>query len=127
MSDRGIRNNGKSLITVSASVKGGKDIYLVPGLNRLTREQHRRVLENKVVASYLRVGLLSEVDAPPVEKAAGYGEAPAQVNAPPPTDKPLEKMNKAELVAVATEMGLYVDEAATNATIREAILAAKQL
>lgn len=112
MADKGVRNTGRSLITVSGDPKKGeKDIFLAPGLNRLTPEQYRQIRAVKVVENYFRLGLLQDT-APPA----------AEVKA---EEKPLEKMNKAELLAKAVELNLEVADDATNATIREAILAAQ--
>lgn len=54
-------------------------------------------------------------------KAKGYKEVTEEVA----SDKPLSKMNKEELLAVAREAGIEVPEAATNKQIVELIEAAR--
>ena len=111
--DKGVQNTHGGQITVSARSEGEEDIVLLPGYNRLTVEQYRQIKAVPVVANYFKVGLLQDAAPPAVE-------APKQDEA----SKPIDKMNKAELLAKATELGLDVDPEATNAAIREAITAA---
>lgn len=55
-------------------------------------------------------------------KAIGKAiDADADYEPPAAADKPLSKMNKPELQARATELGLTFDESATNAALRELI------
>lgn len=113
MSDKGVHNKHQGQITVSARAENEEDIVLVPGYNRLTGDQYRQIKAVPVVQNYFKVGLLQDAAPPTVE-------APKQDEG----SKPLDKMNKAELLAKATELGLTVDPEATNAAIREAITAA---
>lgn len=55
-------------------------------------------------------------------KCAGVGEAAAAPKQP----KPITKMNKAELLAEATRLGLTADESMTNAQLLDLIAAASE-
>lgn len=110
--DKGVRNHHKSHITVSGR-EGAKDLVLKPGLNRLTEEQYRQIRAVKVVNNYFEAGLLSDA-TPPEQPAAGKPEGD-------PNAKPLDKMNKEELIAKATELGVTVEPDDTKAVILKKI------
>lgn len=118
---KGVHNTHQAEIIVS--LPGGGNLVLQPGDNRLTHEDYRELKQVPVIANYFTHGLLKDVALEPEPKEPP--PPPTQPPAPPADDsKPLDRMNKAELKARATELGLTVADDATNAAIIAAITAA---
>lgn len=109
---KGVHNTHQAEIIVS--LPEGGELVLQPGDNRLTVEQYRSLKTVPIIRNYFEHGILRDT---------GAQEEPApEVKADP--EKPLDKMNKAELRARAAELGLSVADDATNAAIIAAITAA---
>lgn len=118
---KGVHNTHQAEIIVS--LPGGGNLVLQPGDNRLTNEDYRALKSVPVIKNYFELGLLKDVALEPEPKEPP--PPPTQPPAPPADDsKPLDRMNKAELKARATELGLTVADDATNAAIIAAITAA---
>lgn len=104
------------------------ELVLEPGDNAVTHEQYRALRKVPVIVNYFKVGFLRDTAGPPQEDQPPppppVGGVTAGEHESPKPERPLDKMNKAELLARATELGLTVDPEATNAAIREAITAA---
>lgn len=106
--DKGVKNNHKSHITVSAKAKGERDLVLRPGFNRLTLKQYEQITSVPVIRNYFDVGLLQNVKAPTQKEGA---------TAVP--EKTLDKMNKEELTAEAEKRGVELEDGDTKAQILE--------
>lgn len=120
---KGVHNTHQAEIRVTLP-EGAGELTLNPGDNRLTVEKYRALKSVPVIGSYFDCGLLRDVKLTSEPEPEPEEELPPPPP-PPPADKPLDKMNKAELLAKATEYGLTVADDATNAVIRDAILAAQ--
>lgn len=114
---KGVHNTHQAEIIVS--LPGGGNLVLQPGDNRLTNEDYRELKQVPVIANYFTHGLLKDVTLAPESADDGGNDGESD------EEKPLDRMNKAELLAKAESLGLTVDPAATNAAIREAITAAQ--
>jgi hypothetical protein len=122
---KGVQNNHQAEIRISLRAEdGGGEVELKPGLNRLTHEQYRAIKAIPVVANYFKrdVRLLEDAQLPAEEPASeedtgdgGDGDG----------EKPLDRMNKAELVAKARELNLAVADEDTKAVLVQKIQAAQ--
>lgn len=117
--DRGVLNNHKA--EIFCSLKELPELVLKPGVNRVTPDQYRALREVPVINNYFEAGLLVDtrlVDEPtdPAPEAETKAPEPKPTE-PKPQEKPLDRMNKEELTARATELGLTVDDAMTKAEL----------
>lgn len=121
---KSVHNTHQAEIIVS--LPGGGNLVLQPGDNRLTHEDYRALKQVPVIANYFTHGLLKDVTlAPKSAQSAPVSDDDGNDGGDKDDEKPLDRMNKAELLAKAESLGLTVDPAATNAAIRDAITAAQ--